>query len=92
MERKSEKDREYTYHDIPAVGDEVPDLGDPELLDLGRKGQIVTQVGHLQVKNNKTMFFMPNYPSSQTEIYVYVYVFCWLLRWIFQIFPILKKN
>ena len=53
MERKSEKETEYTYHDIPAVGDEIPDLGDPELLDLGREGQIVTQVGNLQVKHNK---------------------------------------
>ena len=36
-----------TYGDIPPVGDEVTDLGDPELLDLGGEGQIVAEVGDL---------------------------------------------
>ena len=60
-----------TYHNVPAVGDEVPDLCDPELLDLGGKGQVVAEVDNLvlqqEVQSLEELVVLALHVLNQTD-------------------------
>ena len=82
--KRGKRQREDTYHDIPSVRDEVPDLGDPELLDLSREGQIVTQVGNLQVNTFEKCTSCQN--SHTTNVSAYDFWSTNIIRILFYFF------